>query len=150
MVPFETLGQALRYLRLRQQKKQYEIADAAGITRAMLCAYERGSREPSVTSLGKILDALDADLVTLQQAMGAMAVIRQDPAAPPAPPMDSAPARVGPTDHGWDPMRLLGDGIPLDPEEARAIEQIFAGFRRWLRFVHRETRQVLGGAVVSG
>lgn len=143
MVPFATLGQALRYLRLRLHKKQYEIADAAGITRAMLCAYERGSREPSVTTLGKILTALGADLVTLHRAM---AVIRQDPSAPPG---DPAPALAGSPEPGWDPSRLIGVEGPLDPEEARAIEQIFAGFCRWLRFVHRETRQLQARAVGS-
>lgn len=143
MIPFEILGQALRYLRLRLHKKQYEIADAAGITRAMLCAYERGSREPSVTTLGKILEALGADLVTLHRAM---VVIHQDPSAPPGEP---APGLAGPPQPGWDPARLLGADLPLDPEEARAIEEIFAGFCRWLRFVHRETRQLQATAMGS-
>ena len=34
------LGQALRWLRDRQGKKQYQVAEAAGITKGMLSAYE--------------------------------------------------------------------------------------------------------------
>jgi transcriptional regulator with XRE-family HTH domain len=142
MAPFEPLGQALRYLRLRLHKKQYEIADAAGITRAMLCAYERGSREPSVTTLGKILEALGADLVTLHRAM---AVIRQDPSAQPGEP---APAHASPGPP-WSPSQLLGSEVPLDPEEAHAIELIFAGFCRWLRFVHRQSQPLRATAAAS-
>lgn len=143
MAPFEPLGQALRYLRLRLHKKQYEIADAAGITRAMLCAYERGSREPSVTTLGKILEALGADLVTLHRAM---AVIRQDPSAEPGEP---APAQAGSPGPPWNPSQWLGSEVPLDPEEAHALELIFAGFCRWLRFVHRQSHQLRTAAAGS-
>jgi transcriptional regulator with XRE-family HTH domain len=69
MGAFENLGQALRWLRSRQQRKQYEIADAAGITKAMLSAYETGKQNPSIETLEKILDALGNDLSDLHRAL---------------------------------------------------------------------------------
>ena len=52
------LGQALRWLRDRQGKKQYQVAEAAGITKGMLSAYETGRQRPSLETLEKILDTL--------------------------------------------------------------------------------------------
>ena len=69
MGAFENLGQALRWLRSRQHRKQYEIADAAGITKAMLSAYETGKQNPSIETLEKILEALRSDLSELHNAL---------------------------------------------------------------------------------
>lgn len=69
MGAFDSLGQALRWLRSRQHRKQYEIADAAGITKAMLSAYETGKQNPSIETLEKILDALHSDLSELHNAL---------------------------------------------------------------------------------
>jgi transcriptional regulator with XRE-family HTH domain len=67
--PFQQLGPALRHLRQIRGKKQLEIAAEAEVTRGMLSSYENGHQEPTLTTLGKILDALGADLAKLQWAM---------------------------------------------------------------------------------
>ena len=51
---FNELGHALRWLRDRQGKKQYQVAEAAGITKGMLSAYETGRQKPSLDTLEKI------------------------------------------------------------------------------------------------
>ena len=66
---FNGLGRALRWLRDRQGKRQYQVADAAGITKAMLSAYETGKQKPSLDTLEKILDALECDLNDLHNAL---------------------------------------------------------------------------------
>ena len=66
---FNGLGRALRWLRDRQGKRQYQVADAAGITKAMLSAYETGKQKPSLDTLEKILVALECDLNDLHNAL---------------------------------------------------------------------------------
>lgn len=69
MPPFHQLGPALRHLRQIRGKKQLEIAAEAEVTRGMLSSYENGHQEPTLTTLGRILDALGVDLAELQWAM---------------------------------------------------------------------------------
>src|SRR3979409_1631423 len=66
---FHGLGRALRWLRDRQGKRQYQVADTAGITKAMLSAYETGKQKPSLDTLEKILAALECDLNDLHNAL---------------------------------------------------------------------------------
>src|SRR4029450_3715408 len=63
------LGQSLRWLRDRQSKKQYQVADAAGITKGMLSAHEPGRQRPSLETLEKILNPLGCDLNDLHNAI---------------------------------------------------------------------------------
>jgi DNA-binding XRE family transcriptional regulator len=63
------LGQALRWLRERQARKQYQVAAAAGITKGMLSAYETGRQRPSLETLDKLLDTLGCDLNDLHNAL---------------------------------------------------------------------------------
>jgi len=67
---FAGLGPALRRLRLRQGASQRQVAEAAGLTRPMISAYERGLTQPSVTTLGRLLDALEVTLGELEEALG--------------------------------------------------------------------------------
>lgn len=69
MHPFTNLGLALRWMRNRQRRNQDEVARTAGITKAMLSAYETGKQHPSIDTLGKLLLALDADLPELYEAL---------------------------------------------------------------------------------
>lgn len=69
MSVFQPLDQALLWLRLRSRRKQREVADAAGITQAMLSSYEKGHRIPSLLSLERILGALNAGLPELYDAL---------------------------------------------------------------------------------
>lgn len=69
MPVFDGLGRALRWLREKEGQRQYETARTAGITKAMLSAYETGKQNPSIETLEKILDALGADLHDLAEAL---------------------------------------------------------------------------------
>lgn len=69
MNPFENLGPALRWLRWRRHRTQRDVAGSAGITRAMLSAYETGRQLPSLDSLGRLLVTLGLDLTDLHQAL---------------------------------------------------------------------------------
>lgn len=60
-----SIGPALRLMRCKCGVRQVEIARRAGITRAMLSGYERSKRLPSLRTLAKLLDALDARLLDL-------------------------------------------------------------------------------------
>src|SRR5262244_2200987 len=66
---FDGLGRSLRWLRESQGKRQYQVAAGAGITKAMLSAYETGKQKPSLDTLEKILDALVCDLNDLHNAL---------------------------------------------------------------------------------
>ncbi len=63
------LGQALRWLREKQTRKQYRVADDAGITKGMLSAYETGRQRPSLETLEKLLETLGCDLNDLHNAL---------------------------------------------------------------------------------
>jgi transcriptional regulator with XRE-family HTH domain len=54
---------------MRKGQRQFETAEAAAITKAMLSAYENGKRRPSLKTLDQILAALEADLGDLHTAL---------------------------------------------------------------------------------
>jgi transcriptional regulator with XRE-family HTH domain len=64
-----SLGPALRLMRQRREMKQRRVAELAGITPAMLSAFELRRRLPSVRTLSSILDALDARVLDLGRAV---------------------------------------------------------------------------------
>lgn len=66
---FANLGSALRWLRCSRNRTQREVAHAAGITRAMLSAYETEKQQPTLDTLGRLLAALGLDLDHLQEAL---------------------------------------------------------------------------------
>ena len=66
---FQNLGPALRLLRDMKGKRQYQVADDAGISKPLLSAYETGKQKPSLEVLGRIIEALDSNLVDLHQAL---------------------------------------------------------------------------------
>lgn len=65
----ETLGPALRLLRKERGFRQQSLAERAGVTLSMVSAFENSNRYPSLRSLARILDALDAGLYDLGQAV---------------------------------------------------------------------------------
>lgn len=67
MLDLAHLGPALRRLRQYRDIHQRELAHAAGITKAMVSAYERGRRRPSLVTLARILNAANADFGVLQR-----------------------------------------------------------------------------------
>jgi transcriptional regulator with XRE-family HTH domain len=134
MTMFQSLGRALRWLREERRLRQYQVADAAGITKAMLSSYETGRQKPSLETLEKLLVALGCDLVELAQAL---AVFRGGG----TPPLGAAVAVPPvPSTRGPDVRAVLGIDVPLEREEEQALGQLLGGFHRWVRHLHGQTR----------
>ena len=136
------LGQALRWLRDRQGKKQYQVADSAGITKGMLSAYETGRQRPSLETLEKILATLDCDLNDLHNAIQIMngrpeKTRRRDEIA-------AAPGETsvsGESESRTEIHQLLGRSTPMPAEEERALAQMLEGFHLFLRYLHGSLAQ---------
>jgi transcriptional regulator with XRE-family HTH domain len=126
------LGQALRWLRERYGKKQYQVADSAGITKGMLSSYETGRQRPSIETLEKVLETLGCDLHDLHNALqivnGRPQILR---------PRSGEMAEPVTAIRRPDVYRALGLKNSLPVEEERAIGQILDGFHQLLRFIHR-------------
>ena len=146
------LGQALRWLRDRQGKKQYQVADAAGITKGMLSAYETGRQRPSLETLEKVLETLGCDLNDLHNAIqiinGRPEKMKRrgegmggEEAAPPG--GGSPGANPSPVDEGGRTalQRVLGRSEALPVEEERAFTEMLDGFHRLLRYFHETFSQ---------
>jgi transcriptional regulator with XRE-family HTH domain len=146
MTAFDGLGKALRWIRDKQAKKQYQVADAAGVTKAMLSAYETGKQKPSIETLEKILGALQVDLADL---FSALQVVNERP------PLVRLRDRYGPSPQrlgGGDPAtpapdvyEVLGIERSLPPQEEEALAEMLGGFHKLLRFFHAH----LSGGVLS-
>lgn len=134
---FEGLGKALRWIRDKQGKKQYQVAETAGVTKAMLSAYETDKQKPSIETLEKILTALAVDLADLFHALQ---VVNEVPR--------SARRHDGLAGHdragiaGQEPppdvYSVLGIERPLAPLEEEALAQMLQGFHQLLRHFHQE------------
>lgn len=136
MPVFDGLGRALRWLREKEGLRQYETARAAGITKAMLSAYETGKQRPSLPSLEKILDALGADLMSVARALDH--VNERRPRLPGPARGTGEGAGAGPSP-GTDVRAILGvEELPREEEEAFA--QMLDGFHRLLRYLHRGSK----------
>ena len=68
MLDLAHLGPALRRLRQVRDLRQHELAEAAGVTKSMVSAYERGRRRPSLPTLVQLLNAVGADFAVLRRA----------------------------------------------------------------------------------
>lgn len=64
-------GAALRLLRTRRRLKQWELAEKAGMTKAMLSSYETGKVTPTLQSLILLFEALETDFFGFQDALEA-------------------------------------------------------------------------------
>jgi transcriptional regulator with XRE-family HTH domain len=122
---FHGLGRALRWLRDRQGKRQYQVADAAGITKAMLSAYETGKQKPSLDTLEKILAALECDLNDLHNALQ---IVNERPEAIRRSGMQQ---REG----VWPGQRRELQDSPRDQEE-QALSEMLQGFHKLVRYLH--------------
>lgn len=130
------LGQALRWLRDRLGRKQYQVAEAAGITKGMLSAYETGRQRPSLETLEKLLGTLGCDLNDLHNAIQ---IVNGRPAAMRPGRFDVEPGgSVGSPERGFpDLYSVLGQSEPLPPELERAFGQLLDGFHKLIRYMHR-------------
>jgi len=146
MSTFENLGQALRWLRNRQNRKQYQIAKAAGITKAMLSSYETGKQYPSMETLDKILGALHIDVAELDHALK----LHEDPESRASLAAEGAPL-AWPHQGGFveprvNPYRLLGIDHQLPAEQERHLQQTLLSFHGFLRSLYDEHRRHLPAA----
>ena len=142
---FHGLGRALRWLRDRQSKRQYQVADAAGITKAMLSAYETGKQKPSLDTLEKILEALEGDLNELHNALQ---IVNERPEAIRRTAgmafrsgwsglrREALEGEVVDTGGNLDVYRVLGIDQPLHPQQEQAFNDMIGGFHRFMRFLH--------------
>ncbi len=129
------LGQALRWLRDRLGRKQYQVAEAAGITKGMLSAYETGRQRPSLETLEKLLTTLGCDLHDLHNAIQ---IVNGRPDAIRPPTLfgddESGVARQ----RGFpDLYSVLGKKEPLPADLERAFGQLLDGFHQLVRYMHR-------------
>jgi transcriptional regulator with XRE-family HTH domain len=144
------LGQALRWLRDRQGKKQYQVAEAAGITKGMLSAYETGRQRPSLETLEKILATLGCDLNDLHNAIQIIngrpeRMKRRGEGVEEGEEASSGEPAAAPAAGGTraDVLRILGRRDPLPPEEERALAGMLDGFHRFLRYLHDNLAQTV-------
>ena len=140
------LGQSLRWLRDRQGKKQYQVADSAGITKGMLSAYETGRQRPSLETLEKILNTLGCDLNDLHNAIQIInghpeKMRRREDVAAGGEEVSSGLAAGG--ESQAEVQRLLGRNSPLPPEEEKALGEMLEGFHLFLRYLHGTLAQTL-------
>ena len=131
MKSFDGLGRALRWTRQRQGKKQYEVAEEASVTKAMLSSYENDRQRPTLDTLERILAALDIDLDYLAYAIRS---VRQQSGEDAGESERELPSGAGPP---LDVERLLGLRRRLEPEEERAVAQMIDGFHSLLRYMLR-------------
>ncbi len=143
MSAFDGLGKALRWLRAKQDKRQYQLAGEAGITKAMLSAYETGKQRPSLETLEKVLDALGVELADLHDALDVVNERSALPGRLRQPAWSWAERRgaafgdpLAAPAAEFDVYRILGADRPLPPEEERAFREMLAGFHRFIRFLH--------------
>ena len=140
MGAFQDLGKALRWLRTRQDRKQYEIAEEAGITKAMLSAYETGKQNPSIETLEKILGALGVDLLEMHNALQvnhSTEEVRVEQSG-----WSSFQRQRGRHYPGVEPRsniyHVLGIDHPLPPEHEFALSQMLSGFHSLVRHMYAE------------
>ncbi len=137
------LGPALRWLRDRRGRKQYEVANAAGITKGMLSAYETGRQRPSLDTLDKVLETLGCDLNDLHNSLrivnGEPAGLIRSERRSPWPSLGGGPG--GKSGGEVDIYESLGITERLPEQEEKALTEMLQGFHRLLRFFHLGTTE---------
>lgn len=96
-VHHRTAGALIGAMRSRSGMSQAELARRAGLTRSVMNAYERGTRQPGVDALARIADAAGMELTL----------------APRVPVVD--PARAG---HILEQVLELAEALPARPRGA--------------------------------
>jgi transcriptional regulator with XRE-family HTH domain len=142
---FNGLGRALRWLRDRQGKRQYQVADAAGITKAMLSAYETGKQKPSLDTLEKILASLECDLNDLHNSLQIVnerpegirrpGAFRETWNAFQSEAQDTA--HEGKSGGALSVYRILGLNRQLPAQEEAALSEMLDGFHKLVRYLHK-------------
>lgn len=60
-----SIGERVKYLRLRLEKSQAELAEASDVSQSTIAQIESGKKDPSVTTLKKLGKALDVHIAVL-------------------------------------------------------------------------------------
>lgn len=141
MSAFDGLGKALRWIRDKQAKKQYQVAETAGVTKAMLSAYETGKQKPSIETLEKILGALQVDLADLFNALQVVneraPLLRYQDRQAFAPGGELADShRAG---SHFDIYQVLDIAQPMPAPQEEAMTEMLRGFHKFLRHLHQST-----------
>lgn len=145
---FTNLGRALRWLREEREMRQYQVAEAASITKAMLSAYETGKQRPSLDTLEKILVALDCDLEALHEALEVIDTGTRHARARPTERYRRRRLRSTALDTAAiDVYELLGLGSRLAPGEEEALEEMLQGFHKLVRHLHHATRDAFASEI---
>jgi transcriptional regulator with XRE-family HTH domain len=148
------LGHSLRWLRDRHGKKQYQVAEAAGITKGMLSAYETGRQRPSLETLEKLLDTLGCDLNDLHNAIqiinGRPENMRRKDELNQVEGDSGGFAPAMGREGGAQVRDVLGLRGSLPPDEEQALGQMIDGFHRLLRHFHRTLSGLQGGQAGPG
>lgn len=66
---FESTPRTLAWLRVRRGLQQKELSERSGIGRAAISRYESGKASPSLSSLGRLLKALDVTPVEFARTL---------------------------------------------------------------------------------
>ena len=141
LAAFEGLGKALRWIRDKQARKQYQVAESAGVTKAMLSAYETGKQRPSIDTLERILGALSVDLADLFQALQ---IVNERPrhGRNGLGLFDQQPTFGSRYPGAIDVYHTLGLERALHPSEEAALAEMLSGFYRLLRYMHERAATV--------
>jgi transcriptional regulator with XRE-family HTH domain len=70
------VGNALRRLREERNRQYHRVADAAGISRRQLVAFEEGQEQPSIATLTALLRALDCSADEFGALLGPWGLLR--------------------------------------------------------------------------
>jgi transcriptional regulator with XRE-family HTH domain len=138
MAVFDDLGRALRWLRDQRRKKQYEVAEAAGITKGMLCAYETGKQRPSLDTLDKLLTALGCGLLELHDALALV----NGRLAPLGAAAGQAPAAVSASGAGSGAYAHAGGGDELAEGAAAPLGEMVRGFHHLVRHLQEALQRL--------
>ncbi len=147
---FEGLGKALRWLREQRLMKQYQAAEAAGVTKAMLSAYETGKQRPTLDTLERLLDGLGVGLSDLADILPILRTPLSEGRPGSRAGLEEGDRRISspilPSAFAPFSLDLKGElGDDLDPEEEEAIRRMVLSYLGWLRVIRSRTASPRSG-----
>lgn len=130
---FANLGRALRWIRSERRLRQRDVAQRAGITRPMLSAYETAKQRPSLETLGRVLQALNTDLVELIETMTLFEQSQCGEVAPKPVPV----SRTTDSLLQADPAMWRRLGVDPASSEGQAFVQLIGKYLGWMLELRR-------------
>ncbi len=136
MMDFKNIGAAIRWLRTQRTKKQREVARAAGITPAMLSAYETGKHRPSLDTTERVLAAMGCDVIDLTNALHVVFEAQKSAEAK----KSQGETESSGTRADQELIAAIPDTLGLsrlDPEEREVLGSLLPGILRLIRYLKR-------------